>query len=175
MPDALTHPALAQCTAWSMYACMPRWGAGRGRQGHQGDALPCMQNVPTLQTNMLARQRLLATFPSCCLSASFSSCIPHTAGCYLTALEFTRPSCFCRHRVHKAGVLRASEGAAPASRGGIAKASSSSGRAYTSSGGLPPQQPHTCHSCGVEMGSASRYSRKSSTCQWGFLQHCEQC
>ena len=91
----------------------------------------------------------------------YSSCIPHTAGCCLTALEFTRPSCFCRHRVHKAGVLRASEGAAPASRGGIAKASSSSGRAYTSSGGLPPQQPHTCHSCGVEMGSASRYSRKS--------------
>lgn len=75
----------------------------------------------------------------------------------------------CRHRVHKAGAVRGPEAAAPASRGGHPKASSSTGRAYTSSGGLAPQLPHTCHSCGVEMGGTSRYSRSHSYLPMGLL------
>ena len=97
----------------------------------------------------------------------------HTAGCCLVALELTGPRlCGCRHRAHKAGAPRGSEGVALASRGGHAKASSSSGRAYTSSGGLPPQLPHTCHSCGDEMGGASRYSRSHWYMLMQLPEHC---
>ena len=129
-----------------------RQEGGREGKGLQVTPCPARQTLPTSKWMELHGDGCRHSLPLLLLYFSYCWAV---AQLHLSSQD---QGCCCRHRAHKAGALKGSEGVAPSSRGAHAKASSSSGRAYTSSGGLPPQLPHTCHSCGVEVGGASRYS-----------------
>ena len=74
-----------------------------------------------------------------------------------------------RQRTNKAGGSRGADGAPSHSRGTHAKASSSSGRAYTSSDGLPPQlRPggahEQCTTCGSETAGTDLHKYGARQC-----------